>query len=111
MAAGLLLPQARHAAGLRHVHLRAGAATGSVSVDDAIIQGSQALVEVMGNLCAPSSPCESNPDKSLGMPPDASAFAEIYAALSNSADTFNLSPVPCTAIVGRWYVNLGSAGA
>jgi hypothetical protein len=87
-----------------------GAATGSITVDSAVIQGTEALVGVTGNICAPSTPCVTNSDPTLGMPPSPSQFAAYYAkAVANgtSSTTTVISPMPCSQIGGKWYVAFG----
>jgi hypothetical protein len=86
------------------------AATGSFTIGRAVVQGSEALVSVTGNLCVPSTPCAANTDPSLGMPASPAQFQSSYQAAvassnsSNSSLPANLSPVPCTQIGGMWYL-------
>lgn len=86
------------------------AATGSISVERAVIQGIEALVGVTGNICAPSTPCAANTDPSLGMPTSGSDFAALYRAAvasgSNGGGAY-MSPMPCTQVGGKWYVAFG----
>jgi hypothetical protein len=85
------------------------AATGSFTVREALIQGSDALVSVTGNICAPGSPCAANTSPSLGMPASASQFQSSYqaAVASSTSSAVTISPMPCTQIGGRWYVEFG----
>lgn len=87
-----------------------GAATGSIGVDRAVIQGTEALVAVTGNICAPSTPCTANTDPSLGMPTSASDFSAVYQAAvasGSSGEGAYMSPMPCTQVNGKWYVAFG----
>lgn len=87
-----------------------GAATGHVTIGTAVISGNEALVPVTGSICAPSTPCVTNSDPSLGMPPSPSQFAAYYAkAVANgtSSSTTVISPMPCGQIGGKWYVAFG----
>ena len=87
-----------------------GAATGQVTVGQAMISDNEALVSVTGSICAPSSPCVTNSDPSLGMPPSLSQFPADYqtaVANSTSGSTTVISPMPCSQINGKWYVNFG----
>lgn len=87
-----------------------GAATGSITVDRAVIQGTEALVGVTGSICAPSTPCAANTDPSLGMPSSASEFQALYQAAvasGSSGGGTNMSPMPCTQVGGKWYVAFG----
>ena len=86
-----------------------GPATGQVTVGTAVISGTEALVPVTGNICAPSSPCVSNDDPATGMPLGPEEFAADYqAAVANSTgSTTVLSPMPVSEIGGKWYVDFG----
>jgi hypothetical protein len=87
-----------------------GAATGSITVDSAVIQGTEALVGVTGHICAPSTPCVANTDPSLGMPSSASEFPALYQAAVTSGSSGGgtyMSPMPCTQVGGKWYVAFG----
>ena len=90
-----------------------GSATGTVNVGTMVIgpspDSNEALVSVTGNLCAPSSPCVSNSDPATGMPLGLSEFAADYqAAVANTTgSTTVLSPMPCSLIGGKWYVDFG----
>ena len=85
--------------------------TGNYSIKNQVIQGSQALVAITGNLCFHGNAtgttllqCANNSNASTGMPPGAGSFSQAYAATANaSSDT--LSPVPCIEVDGSWYVN------
>jgi hypothetical protein len=87
------------------------AATGTANVGTMVLSadGNEALVSVTGSLCAPSSPCVSNSDASLGMPPSPSQFpADYQAAVANSTSSSTvLSPMPCSQIGGKWFVDFG----
>jgi pimeloyl-ACP methyl ester carboxylesterase len=87
------------------------AATGTANVGTMVISasGNEALVSVTGSICAPSSPCVSNGDAGLGMPSSPSQFAADYqAAVANTTgSTTVLSPMPCSQIGGKWYVDFG----
>lgn len=80
------------------------AATGSFTIRTAVIQGSEALVSVTGNICGPGTPCAANTNPSLGMPASPAQFQSIYQA-AVASNTPVLSPVPCTQIGGEWYVD------
>lgn len=80
------------------------AATGNFTIHTVMIQGSEALVSVTGNICAPSTPCAANTNPSLGMPASPAQFQAIYQA-DVASNTPVLSPVPCTQIGGQWYVD------
>jgi hypothetical protein len=82
-----------------------GTATGTFSVHSAMIQGTEALVEVTGRICAPSSPCVSNSDPASGMP-SAATFSQVYSNLVTSQATI-MSPAPAIQVGGQWYVNVG----
>jgi hypothetical protein len=89
-----------------------GAATGTVNVGtmDLSASGNEALVSVTGNICAPSSPCVSNTDPATGMPNAPSEFAVDYQAAvagSTSDSGTSMSPMPCSLIGGKWYVDFG----
>jgi hypothetical protein len=86
-----------------------GAATGHVTVGNAVISGNEALVAVTGSICAPSTPCVANSDPSLGMPPSPSQFAVYYqrAVANSTTSTTVISPIPCSDIGGKWYVEFG----
>jgi hypothetical protein len=85
------------------------AATGSFTVRDAVIQGSDALVSVTGDICAPSTPCAANANPSLAMPASAAQFQSSYqaAVASSTSSAVTISPMPCTQIGGKWYVEFG----
>jgi hypothetical protein len=85
------------------------AATGGFTVRTAVIQGSEALVSVTGNICAPSTPCAANTNPSLGMPASPSQFQPDYqaAVASSTSSAVTISPMPCTQIGGKWYVAFG----
>jgi len=88
------------------------AATGTANVGTMVnsADGNEALVSVTGSICAPSSPCVSNSDASLGMPSSPSQFAADYqAAVANttSDSSTSMSPMPCSQIGGKWYVDFG----
>jgi hypothetical protein len=88
------------------------AATGTANVGtmDLSASGNEALVSVTGSVCAPSSPCVSNSDALLGMPSSPSQFAADYQAAvasTTSDSSTSLSPLPCSRIGGKWYVDFG----
>ena len=87
------------------------AATGTANVGTMVIgpDNTEALVSVTGNICAPSSPCAPNSDPGTGMPNGPSEFASDYAAaVANTTGSATvLSPMPCTLIGGKWYVDFG----
>jgi hypothetical protein len=86
------------------------AATGNATVGTTVTSGNEALVSVTGSICAPSSPCVSNSDASLGMPSSPSQFPADYqtaVANSTSSTTTVISPMPCSQIDGKWYVDFG----
>lgn len=82
------------------------ASTGNFTIRTAAIQGSEALVSVTGNMCAPLSPCVGNTNPSLGMPASPAQFQSSYqaAVATFTSSTVTFSPVPCTQIGGKWYV-------
>ena len=85
-----------------------GEATGQVVVGQAEISGDEALVPVTGNICAPSSPCVTNDDASLGMPLSPEQFPAAYkraVANGGSSSVTAMSPMPCIEVGGIWYVN------
>jgi hypothetical protein len=86
-----------------------GAATGHVTVGTAVISGNEALVPVTGSICAPSTPCASNPNPAIGMPGSSSQFAADYqkAVVGTISGTTVISPIPCKNEGGRWYVVFG----
>lgn len=85
--------------------------TGNYAIKSQVIQGSQALVALTGNLCFHGNAtgttllqCATNTNAGTGMPPGAGSFSQAYAATANaSSDT--LSPIPCIEVTGAWYVN------
>ena len=85
------------------------AATGHVTIGHSVISNGEALVPVTGSICAPSTPCVSNTDPSLGMPPNPAQFPTAYTnAVANgaSSSTTVISPMPCNQIGGKWYITL-----
>ncbi|MGO9341741.1 MAG: hypothetical protein ACLP6E_04370 [Acidimicrobiales bacterium] len=85
--------------------------TGSYSIKGQVIQGTQALVSLTGNLCFHGNAtgttllqCATDSNPSAGMPPGAGSFAQAYAATAN-APSNSLSPVPCIEDDRSWYVN------
>ena len=88
------------------------AATGNATVGTMVLSadGNEALVSVTGSICAPSTPCVSNSDASLGMPSSPSQFlADYQTAVANSTSdsSTSISPMPCSQINGKWYVDFG----
>ena len=88
------------------------AATGNATVGTMVVSadGNEALVSVTGSICAPSTPCVSNSDANLGMPSSPSQFATDYqtaVANSTSDSSTSISPMPCSQINGKWYVDFG----
>jgi len=88
------------------------AATGNATVGTMVVSadGNEALVSVTGSICAPSAPCVSNSDASLGMPSSPSQFpADYQTAVANSTSdsSTSISPMPCSQMNGKWYVDFG----
>jgi hypothetical protein len=92
------------AAGLSAHGVRAGAVA---------VQGDQALVTVVGKVCANGDDgptCSTNDDPAAGQPtgPGAAAFAAAYQqALSGTGP--GDPAIPCARSGSGWYVNLGSS--
>ncbi|MBV9448052.1 MAG: hypothetical protein JO345_19385 [Streptosporangiaceae bacterium] len=84
-----------------------GAFTGSATVSGAQVQGSEALVEVTGNMCQSTIGCNSNSDPSAGMPADQASFQQVYDQVRSSSANSSMSPVPCIQQNGSWYVDTG----
>jgi hypothetical protein len=88
------------------------AATGNATVGTMVLSadGNEALVSVTGSICAPSTPCVSNSNPSLGMPSSPSQFpADYQTAVANSTSdsSTSISPMPCSQVNGKWYVDFG----
>ena len=84
--------------------------TGTFTVGNQVIDGTQALVAITGNVCAhddidstTSISCSSNSDPNKGLPPSAGSFSEAYDAATNSNGT---ATAPCEEISGSWYINI-----
>jgi hypothetical protein len=97
---------------LAHKSLFTGA-SGHASVTGSAIQGTQALVSITGELCAPyvsggsgGNDCASNSDGNLGMPVNGVSFSAAFAAAQNESANA-LSPVPLEEINGKWYLDAG----
>ena len=91
------------------------AVTGTFSIAGQAIQGTDALVSIVGSECQSGSGCSSNSDPTTGMPPGAGTFASTYATALNDASldnpTMTFSPVACTEINGQWFVAVGGGGS
>ena len=82
------------------------AINGNIALNDAVVSGNFALVEVTGRLCYPGLGCESNTNPLLGMPPSPASFHRVYDDLVKST-TYTFSPYPCISVGGMWYINFG----
>lgn len=85
--------------------------TGIFALGNQVIQGTQALVAMTGDVCghnlqaATTPECINNSDPNKGLPPGAGTFSEAYAAASN-LNAGATATAPCTEVNGRWYVDL-----
>lgn len=84
--------------------------TGSFALGNQVIDGSQALVAITGDVCAhddidstTSIACSSNSDPNKGLPSSTDTFSDAYAAATNSNGT---ATAPCEEISGSWYINI-----
>lgn len=77
-----------------------------VALQDAVVSGKFALVEVTGTLCFPGGACESNTNPMLEMPASSASFQQVYDDLVKST-TYTFSPFPCIRVGGIWYINFG----
>jgi len=90
--------------------------TGTFSLGNQVIQGTQALVAVTGNLCVHDEEdttttidCSSNSNANAGLPPGAGSFSEAY---SNASGSNGSTTAPCVEVNGSWYIDLsGSSGS
>ena len=85
-------------------------APGTFSIGNEVVQGSQALVAITGDVCAhdeePSSTitaCSSNTNPNAGLSPDAGSFSEAFAEASNSNGA---TTAPCVEVNGSWYLEI-----
>ena len=83
--------------------------TGSYAIANDIVQGSQALVVLTGNVCiiisetTSTTECHQNSDPNSGLPTSAGGFA---AAYQNSLNSSTSNTQACIEVDGSWYVNL-----
>ncbi len=89
--------------------------TGTFAVGNQVIDGTEALVAITGDVCAHSEEdstttisCSSNNDPNKGLPPGAGTFSEAYATASGSNGT---TTAPCIEIEGSWYINISGQGS
>ncbi|HEU5002190.1 MAG TPA: hypothetical protein VFW71_05350 [Actinomycetota bacterium] len=76
---------------------------GPLTLGNVFTSGNQALVTLIGTICAPGVGCVTNTNPSTGLPANTAGFPAAYQdALSN----FNLTQ-PCEQSGGQWYVDLG----
>jgi hypothetical protein len=81
-----------------------------------VIQGSRALVSIVGQFCISVGAatdetdrhCASNSTPSTGMPTSGRPFSAAYTAALNQPSEA-LSPVPCVKVGSAWYVNSSQA--
>lgn len=73
-------------------------------VGNVVTNGNQALVTLLGTICASGAGCVTNTDPNAGLPANAAAFA---AAYENALNNFNLTQ-PCQQSGGQWYIDLGN---
>jgi hypothetical protein len=89
--------------------------TGSFSLGNQVIDGTEALVAITGSVCAHSEEdstttisCDSNNDPNKGLPPGAGTFSAAYATASGSNGT---TTAACIEVNGSWYINIsGQSG-
>ncbi len=80
-------------------------ATGNFIVQNAVVQGNEALVSIIGTLTIPSEATYTNNDPQTGMPPGTPFQKEFDTLTGNNSPTV-LSPFPCIQIGGKWYADL-----
>jgi hypothetical protein len=92
-------------------------ATGKFTIKGEVIQGTEALVIVVGSLCVHENLeettinyCSNNSNTDSGMPSGSLSFADAYAAVTNAKSSV-LSPVPCVEVNGLWYENAEETGS
>jgi hypothetical protein len=84
--------------------------SGHLLVVGGVTSGTQALVEITGNVCQAANQCQTNTDPTTGMPYGSVSFSQAYStALAGVTGGGGLSPVPCIEVNGKWYVNEGTA--
>ena len=89
--------------------------SGTFALGNQVIDGTEALVAITGNVCAHSeedstttTACDSNNDPNKGLPPGAGTFSAAYATASGSNGT---TTAACIEINGSWYINIsGDSG-
>lgn len=86
-----------------------GPVSGKWSFGSSVVDGTEALVVVVGQLCGRMNgstyQCLTNPDPTYGLPTNGESFATAYsAALSSSNNNWD---VPLEEVNGSWYVNGG----
>lgn len=77
---------------------------GPLTLGNVFISGNQALVTLLGTICAPGVGCVSNTNPNAGLPANTAGFP---AAYQNALSNFNLTQ-PCEQEGGQWYVDLGN---
>ena len=87
---------------------------GSFSIGNEFIDGTRALVAIVGDLCVHSDveattemACTNNSNPNAGLPPASGSFSEDYAAASKGNGT---ETAPCIEVNGLWYVDVESLG-
>ncbi len=91
--------------------------TGKFTIKSQVIEGTDALVSVVGSLCVhenieetTTNYCSNNSNTDSGMPSGSLSFTDAYAAVT-SAKSSVLSPVPCVEVNGLWYENAEESGS
>jgi hypothetical protein len=91
--------------------------TGKFTIETQVIEGTDALVSVVGSLCVhenieetTTDYCSNNSNTNSGMPGGSLSFTDAYAAVT-SAKSSVLSPVPCVEVNGLWYENAEESGS
>ena len=77
---------------------------GPLTLGNVFTSGNQALVTLLGTICAPGVGCVTNTNPSAGLPANTAGFP---AAYQNALSNFNLTQ-PCEQAGGQWYVDLGN---
>lgn len=79
--------------------------TPPVSIGNIATNGTQAIVAIVGSLCADFT-CSLNTNPNQGLPASPAGFAAAYqAALQGIGNGY--AALPCVLVGGSWYVNLG----
>jgi hypothetical protein len=91
--------------------------TGKFTVRSEVIEGSEALVGVLGSVCVHENLeettinyCNNNSKVNSGMPSGSLTFTDAYAAVTSPKSSV-LSPVPCVEVNGLWYENAEESGS